>query len=485
MAKINFKAVSVKFTAFLFDNIPYLGYNIMENFLKEGLEMAISIKNTIENLYKAKKYRTLRDVLSTYNEADIADLFSGLSEAELPVLFRLLPKDLAAETFSYMEPDAQELLIHGFSDSELKEVLDELYVDDVADVVDEMPANVVKRILKNVEPEKRHMVNEILKYPEDSAGSLMTIEYISLRPEMTVEEAIKRIRRTISEKETIYTCYVTEDNRRLIGFLSVKTLLLADENEKIKDIMDATPVFVNTLDDKEEVAKKMNKYNFVTMPVVDEEMRLVGIVTFDDALDVIQEEATEDIEMMAAVMPTDDTYLKTSDFKHFKNRIIWLIILMLGATVTGSILAEYEAALESLPQLVSFIPMLMGTGGNSGSQSSTMIIRGMAIDEIKLKDFLKVVWLEFRVSLILSTALAIVNGLRILIVYHNPTLAIVIALSIIGTVIIAELIGCMLPMLAKKCRLDPALMSSPIITTIVDACCILIYFNIASRFFTL
>ena len=447
--------------------------------------MAISLENTIESLYKAKKYRTFRDLLSEFNEADIADLFSGISEESLPALFRLLPKDLAADTFALMEPERQELLIHGFSDSELKEVIDELYVDDAADIVDEMPANVVNRILQNADPEKRKMINEILKYPEDSAGSMMTTEYISLRPEMTVNEAIKRIRRKITATETIYTCYVTDNNRQLMGYISVKALLLSDEDEKINDIMDTTPVYVNTMDDKEDVAKKMNRYDFVTMPVVDDEMRLVGIVTFDDAIDVMQEEATEDIEIMAAMAPAEESYFRTSDIKHARNRIVWLLVLMLSAALTGAILTSYENAFKSVPILVSFIPMLMGTGGNCGAQSSTMIIRGMSIDEIKLKDFFKVLWMEFRISLLLSAALAVVNGLRILIFYRNPLLAVVISLSIIGTVIMAEVIGCTLPMLAKKCRLDPAVMASPIITTIVDAGCIMIYFSIASKFFNL
>ncbi len=447
--------------------------------------MAISMEETIENLYKAKKYRTLKDILSSLNEADIAALFAELPDESLPILFRLLPKDTAADTFVLMDSDAQEMLIRGFSDSELKEVIDELYVDDAADIVDEMPANVVKRILRNTDPEKRQMINEVLKYPEDSAGSLMTTEYISLRPNMTINEAIKRIRRTITSKETIYTCYVTDDNRYLLGYISVKTLLLSDENAVIQDIMDTMPICVNTMDDKEDVAKKMKKYDFVTMPVVDDEIRLVGIVTFDDAMDVMQEETTEDLEMMAAMAHSDDGYFKTSDFVHAKNRIVWLLILMLSAAITGSVINGYEAAFNAIPALVAFIPMLMGTGGNCGAQSSTMIIRGMSIDEIQLRDFPKVLWLEFRISIILSTVLAIVNGLKICIVDRDIKLALVVSLAVAGTVIMAEVIGCILPMLAKKCKVDPAVMASPIITTIVDAGSILIYFGIASRFFNL
>jgi magnesium transporter len=450
--------------------------------------MAITLEKTIEALLKGKKYATLRDVLMTTNEADLAAIFSNLPEENLPLLFRLLPKDLAADTFALMDADSQELLIQGFSDNELKDVFDELYVDDAVDIVEEMPANVVKRILANTHPDTRKIINEILQYPEDSAGSLMSVEYISLRPKMTISDAIKRIRRTITNTETIYTCYVTDDNRHLLGYVSVRRLLLAEKDEIIEDIMDS-PIFVRTTDDKEDVAKKMGRYDFVTMPVVDDEMRLVGIIMFDDALDVIQDETTEDIERMAAISPTEESYFKTSDFKHAKNRITWLLILMLSATITGKILNYYEAAFSTLPILVGFIPMLMGTGGNCGSQSSTMIIRGMAIDQIRLKDFFKVIWLELRVSLIISVTLAVVNGARIILMYwSNPqkmSLALVISISIVGIVIISQFIGCSLPMLAKKLKLDPAVMAAPLITTIVDAASIFIYFTVATKFFNI
>lgn len=451
--------------------------------------MAITLEKTIEALLNGKKYATLRDILLTTNEADIAAIFSELPEENIPLLFRLLPKDMAADTFALMDADQQELLIRGFSDNELKEVFDELYVDDAADIVEEMPANVVKRILANTNPDTRKIINEILKYPEDSAGSLMSVEYISLRPKMTVSDAIKRIRRTITNAETIYTCYVTDDNRHLLGYISVRNLLLSEKEEIIEEIMETTPIYVHTTDDKEDVAKKMGKYDFVTMPVVDVEMRLVGIVMFDDAIDVMQDETTEDIERMAAISPTEESYFKTSDFKHAKNRILWLLVLMLSAMFTGKILDYYETAFSALPLLVGFIPMLMGTGGNCGSQSSTMIIRGMAIDQIHLKDFFKVIWLELRVSLILSLALALVNGVRIMIMYwNNPdklALSLVISISIIGIVIISQIIGCSLPMLAKKLKLDPAVMAAPLITTIVDAASIFIYFNVAIKFFNL
>lgn len=447
--------------------------------------MSTTISNTIETLLKNKRYSSLRDVLSTMNEADIAAMFAEIKEDSLPLLFRLLPKDLAADTFALMDTDGQELLIRGFSDNEIKEVFDELYVDDAADIVEEMPANVVKRILKNTDPEMRQMINEILKYPEDSAGSLMTTDYISLRPKMTVSDAIKRIRRTINDAETIYTCYITDDNRKLLGYLSVKNLLLAGPDEKICDIMDKTIICVHTLADKEDVAKDMNKYDFVTMPVVDDEGRLVGIVTFDDAIDVMQDEATEDIERMAAISPTEESYFKTSDFKHARNRILWLLILMLSAAITGGILTKYEDACSAIPLLVSFIPMLMSTGGNCGSQSSTMIIRGMSVDEIKLKDFFKVVFTELRISLIISVTLAVVNGIRIWIMEGDLKIAVVVSVSIIFIVIISQFIGCTLPMLAKRCRLDPAVMAAPLITTIVDAASILVYFSIATRFFNI
>lgn len=440
---------------------------------------------TIETLLEDKKYSSLRDVMSTMNEADIAAMFSEISGDSLPLLFRLLSKDIAANTFALMDTDDQELLIRGFSDNEIKEVFDELYVDDAVDVVEEMPANVVKRILKNTAPERRQIINEILKYPQDSAGSLMTTNYISLRPKMTVNDAIKRIRRTISEAETVYTCYVTDENRKLLGHLSVKNLLLAEQEDKICDIMEPTNIFVHTHEDKEDVAKDMNKYDFVTMPVVDDEKRLVGIVTVDDAIDVLQEEATEDIERMAAISPTEESYFKTTDFNHAKNRILWLLILMLSALITGGILSKYKDAFEAIPMLVAFIPMLMSTGGNCGSQSSTMIIRGMSMDEIKLKDFFKVIFMEFRVSLIISVSLSIVNGLRIWLMEGDLIIATVVSCSIIFTVIISQFIGCALPMIAKKCKVDPAVMASPLITTIVDAASMLIYFNIATKFFNL
>ncbi len=419
------------------------------------------------------------------NEADIAVIFEEIDNDSIPLLFRLLPKDLAADTFALMDSEYQELLIRGFSDNELKEVFDELYVDDAADIVEEMPANVVKRILKNTDPETRHTINEILKYPEDSAGSVMTTDYISLRPKMTVSDAIKRIRRTIADAETAYICFVTNDDRTLIGYLPIKDLLLADEDKRIKDIMDQTLICVHTHDDKEQVARDMSHYDFAAMPVVDDEGRLVGIVTFDDAIDVLQDEVTEDIERMAAIAPNEESYFKTSDIKHARNRIVWLLVLMLSAAITGTILTRYEEACSSIPLLVAFIPMLMSTGGNCGSQSSTMIIRGMSLDEIKLKDFFRVVWTELRVSVLIGVVLSVVNGIRIWIMNGDLRVATVVSLSVAGIVIVSQFIGCTLPMLAKRCKLDPAVMAAPLITTIVDAASILIYFSIATRFFNI
>ena len=447
--------------------------------------MPAVITGTIESLLENKKYSSLRDVLSTMNEADIAAMFEEIPDDSIPLLFRLLPKDLAADTFALMETDSQELLIRGFSDSELKEVFDELYIDDAADIIEEMPANVVKRILKNTDPKMRQTINEILHYPEDSAGSIMTTDYISLRPDMSVNEAIKRIRRTISDAETGYICYITDDNRKLMGSLSMKNLLLSEPDDRICDIMDKSIICAHTHDDKEDVAKDMNKYAFVTMPVADDEGRLVGIVTFDDAIDVMQDETTEDIERMAAINPTEESYFKTGDFTHARNRILWLLILMLSGVITGGILKKYESAYAAIPILATFIPLLMSTGGNCGAQSSTMIIRSMSLDEIRLRDFFKVIFTEIRVALIIGVILAAGSSLWVWLTERDLNIAAVIGFSILGIVTISQFIGCALPMLAKRCSLDPAVMAAPLITTIVDAASVLIYFFIASKFFVL
>lgn len=437
---------------------------------------------SIEQLVHERQFGKIREVLTSNEPADIALFLGEVNSQLLPILFRILPKELAAETFVEMDSDEQELLINAFSERELKDVVDELFVDDAVDIIEEMPANVVKRILRHTDPETRNSINEILRYPKDSAGSIMTTEYVTLRPDMTVSESFDKIRRTGVDKETIYICYVTNSNRQLLGLVSVRDLLLSPYNTPINVIMEQNIISVETLDDRENVANMFDKYDFISLPVVDKEYRLVGIVTFDDAIDVIQEENTEDIQKMSAILPSEDNYFKTPVWKHAKNRIMWLLFLMLSATVTGAIIQKYEAAFTAIPILVSFIPMITGTGGNCGSQSSTMIIRGLALDEITPHDMPKVIIKEFLIALFVGIILAIVNGIRIFIMYQgaNPLfLSLVTGLSLIGTAIIAKMLGGVLPILAKMCKLDPALMASPLITTIVDTCSVMIFFNIA------
>lgn len=443
----------------------------------------------IADYIKEKRFGKVRSILVDMNPADIAELFGIVPEEELPLLFRILPKELAAETFVEMDADEQELLITAFSDRELSEVINELYVDDAVDLVEEMPAVVVKRILKHANPEMRKGINEILKYPKDSAGSIMTIEYVDLKRTMTVAQSFGRIRKTGVDKETIYTCYVTDASRRLLGLISVKELLLADSDAIIGDIMETNVISVNTLEDKENVARMFDKYDFLAIPVVDAEERLVGIVTVDDAIDVIQEEHTEDIEKMAAIMPTEETYLKTSVWQHAKSRIVWLLLLMLSASITGAIIQRYQDAFVMIPVLVASIPMLMGTGGNCSSQSSTLVIRGLALGEIKFRDFFRVIFKEFGIALLTGSVLAIVNGIRVFIMYYGgegeigmpiPKLALVSGLSLVGTVLLSKCLGAALPMLAKKIKLDPAIMAAPLLTTILDTCSVLIFFNVAT-----
>ncbi len=437
--------------------------------------------STIEILLEEKKYSSLRDILNTINPADIATIFNDIQEDKLPLLFRLLPKELAAEAFVEMDDDMQELLIKGFSDAELKAVVDELYVDDAVDIVEEMPANVVNRVLKQADPELRKMINEILKYPEDSAGSIMTTEYLSLRPQMTVEEAIKRIRRTCVDKETIYTCYVTDQNRTLIGMLSLKDLLVADDDDVVENIMETNVICVDTHTDQEEVAHMLSKYNFMALPVVDKETRLVGIVTFDDAIDVMEEETTEDIEMMAAITPTDKPYLKTGVFETWKKRIPWLLLLMISATFTGLIITSFESALAAQVALTAFIPMLMDTGGNSGSQASVTIIRGLSLNEIEFRDIFRVIWKEIRVAVLCGLTLAAANFVKLILLDRaGIMISLTVCLTLVITVIVAKVIGCSLPMLAKKIGFDPAVMASPFITTMVDALSLLVYFGTAT-----
>lgn len=437
------------------------------------------VKEEVIELLENKRYTNLNKCLEQINNQDIPALFEELSSEDMVRLFRVLPKDEAADVFSYMEPDLQEKLINSLTDKELKNVLDELFMDDTVDLIEEMPSNVVKRILKTVNKEDRKTINELLKYPDDSAGSIMTTEFIDLKVNMTVEKAFEKIKKIGLKKETVYTCYVLDVRREIIGIIDIKDLLLAERDTLIKDIMETNVIAVNTLDDKEEVVKQFDKYDVMALPVVDKEERLVGIITVDDAIDVLQEETTEDFELMAAMTPTEDSYFKTTVFSHAKNRILWLLILMLSSAITGAIITHYENAFATIPILVSFIPMIMGTGGNCGSQSSTLIIRGMAIDEISLKDFTKAIWKELRVALMVGAVLALVNGIRIMIQYNDFMLSVVLGLTLITTVILAKLLGCVLPMLAKKLKLDPAIMASPLITTIVDTCSILIYFAIA------
>lgn len=434
----------------------------------------------ITELIEKKKYNSLFDLLDVMNEVDISVVMTELDTEAMLKVFRLLEKDKAADVFAYLEPDDQERLITGLTDKELERVLDDMYLDDTVDLVSEMPATIVRRILKTTDPHQRKLINEILKYPEDSAGSLMTIEFVDLKSNMTTDEAISKIRRDAIDKETIYTCYVLDDTRRLQGIVTVKDLLIAPPDTVIHDIMETNIISTHTLADKEEVAKLFDKYDFLALPVVDSENRLVGIITVDDAMDVLQSETSEDFERMAAVNPSDDTYFKTSVFKHARNRIVWLTVLMFSAMLSGAIISHFNAIFIAYPTLVSFMTMISGTGGNGGSQSSTLIIRGMATDEIRGKDYFRVVWKEFRVGLICALALGLMNGIRVFVQYKDLKLALVIFLTLLCTVVFSKLLGCSLPMLAKLIHVDPAIMATPFISTIVDACSMFLYFTIAS-----
>lgn len=441
-------------------------------------------KDIFIKLLAQREFKAVRSILDVMNEVDIASLLSTLSDKELALAFRLIPKDKAAEVFSNMDTSMQTYLVTMFTEKELKELLDDLYMDDTVDMLEELPANLVKRILATVSASDRSMINQLLNYPEDSAGSIMTTEYVDLREEMTVGQAMAHIKKTGIHKETIYTCYITE-RRKLVGIVSAKDLMTTDDNVPIKDLMETEIISVYTHADQEQVAQLFTKYDLLALPVIDQDGRMVGIVTFDDAMDVMVDEATEDITKMAAINPSEKTYFETSVLQHAKNRIPWLLILMFTSIITGTIITRYENAFAAIPLLVSFIPMLMDTGGNCGSQSATLIIRGIALDEIRFTDLFKVMFKEFRISLIVGAFLAVANGVRIFIQYHNPGLAVVIACSLMGTVIMAKLVGCILPLLATKVNLDPAIMASPLITTLVDTFSILIYFNIATVLFRL
>ena len=437
----------------------------------------------ISELLTGRKFAEIRKLLSDANPVDIAQMFEELDEEDVIRVFRLLPKEVAAETFSYMSSEAQKNIVESMTDRELSGIIDELFLDDTVDLIEEMPASVVKKVLANTFGEKRSLINRFLQYKEDSAGSIMTIEFVDLKKEMTVEKAFEHIRKTGVDKETIYTCYVIDANRVLEGVITVKDLLLAAPSDIVDDIMDTNIIYATTDEDKEDVAHIFHKYDFMSLPVVDKEKRLVGIVTFDDAMDVMEEENTEDFEKMAAIMPSERPYLKTSIFEHAKHRIVWLMVLMISATFTGAIISSFEDAFKVIPVLVAFIPMLMDTGGNSGSQTSTLIIRGMALGEIEGRDVLRVWWHEIAVSLILGAALAAVSILKTYFLNGgNIRLSVTVSLSLYATVIIAQSIGCLLPIAVKKVGLDPAVAASPIITTIVDACALSIYFAVAKTF---
>ena len=449
------------------------------------VQVNVTLTETIKKLLEEKKYSTLKDILTTMMPFDIAAVFSELQSEKTPILFRILPKELAAETFVEMDEDTQEFLIHGFSDSELKEIVDELFVDDAVDLIEEMPANVVKRILRQADKDMRREINELLKYPEDSAGSIMTTEFISLRPDMTAEMAIKRIRRTGVDKETIYTCYVNDDNNKLIGITTVKDLLLAEDDRIVKDIMEENVIAVHTLDDQEEVAQMFTNYDFLALPVVDNEQRIVGIVTIDDAIDVIREETTEDIEKMAAVLPSDKPYMRTSVWGIYKKRVPWLLVLMLSATFTSTIISAFDGMLASVIILSSFIPMITGSGGNAGSQASVSVIRALSLGEIEFKSMFKVLWKELRVAVLCGLTLATANFIKLLLFdlrgHENAFfIALVVSLTLVGTIIMAKIVGSSLPLLSSKIGLDPAVMANPLISTVCDSLSLLIYFAVAS-----
>lgn len=442
------------------------------------LEKNFEVEEVLE-LLEQKKFNELKKYLERINGADFPSIFEAVDDKDMIIIFRLLNKEEAAEIFAELDADLQEKLINSFSDKELKYVVDNLFIDDTVDMIEEMPSNVVKRILKNVDEKDRKIINEILNYPDDCAGSIMTTEFIDLKENMTVSQAFDKIKKIGLKKETVYNCYVLDKNRKLLGVIDIKDLLIADRDEIIKDLMDENIVTVNTLDDKEDVANVLAKYDYVALPVVDKEKRLVGIVTVDDAIDVMQDEASEDFEKMAAISPNEDGYYKTSVVSHAKNRIVWLLFLMFSSIITGAVITHYEQAFAALPILVSFIPMIMGTGGNCGSQSSTLVIRGLAVDEIKAKDFLKVWWKEIRVALIVGVIMAIVNCIRILIQYNDLQLGIVVGLTLVITIAIAKSLGSMLPLICKKLKLDPAIMAAPLISTILDTCSVLVFFNVA------
>lgn len=441
------------------------------------------MREHILKMLERKQLKEIKEILLSMNPVDLAEILEEFDYKELIVLYRLLPKDEAADTFAYMNSNMQEELINGLTDAEIRDVVNEMYLDDTVDMLEEMPANVVDRILMVTTASKRNQINILLNYPEDSAGSIMTTEYATLQKNMTVSDAIKKIRNVGIRKETIYTCYVTE-RRKLIGYVDVKDLLTSSDGKKIEEIMEENFMYVDTHDDQEDVVLKIKKYGLMAMPVVDKTLCMVGIVTVDDAMLVLQEENTEDIARMAAIYPSEDDYFETSVFQHAKNRIVWLLVLMLTSTLTGLWINQRQAAFEGMVVIVSFMPMIMGTGGNSGSQSAALMIRGLAIDEIDFSNIFKVMWKEFRVAIIVSSVLALANGIRIYWMYdQNLRLGVTIGLTLLLTVILAKFVGCSLPLLAKKLKMDPALMAAPLITTIVDAGSMFIYFTVVTIMF--
>ena len=434
----------------------------------------------IQALLERRDLHALRAALLEENEVDIAEFLEELPQDKIVVVFRALPKEMAAEVFSNLEPDTQQVIIQSATDQEVSAIVEELYVDDAVDMLEELPANVVKRVLKAARPDTRKLINQFLNYPDNSVGSIMTAEFTDLKQSMTVAQAIAHIRRTGENSESVYTCYVTDADRRLEGVLTIKELLLAQDEQLIADLMETDVITAETTEDQEEAVARMMKYDFISLPVVDKEGRLVGIVTVDDVMDVMEEEATEDFEKMAAMAPSEKPYLKTSVLSLAKHRILWLLVLMISGMITGGILGQYEAAFAAMPLLVTFIPMLTDTGGNAGSQSSTLVIRGMAVGEIQPKDFAKVFWKELRVSMLVGVVLSAVNFVRLIITYPgNHMVALTVALALFVTVLLAKTVGGVLPMVAKLCHADPAIMAAPLITTIVDAISLVVYFRIA------
>jgi len=453
-------------------------------YTEESVEESVDL---IRSMLDARQFAPLREMLVSMTPQDLSQLAELLPEKQMPLFYRLLPKELAAEVFVEMDSEDQESLIKAFSDSELKDILDELYLDDTVDIIEEMPASVVKRMLRQSDQQTREWVNRILQYPKDSVGSIMTIEYVDLKGHYTVPEAIARIRKVGVDKETIYTCYVTDNNRKLLGYVTAKDILLAKETDCIADIMDTNILYATTVEDKEEAVRMINRYDFLALPVVDGEGRLVGIVTVDDAMDVMEEEATEDIEKMAAIIPGERPYIKSSVWTIWRQRMPWLLMLMISATFTGAIISSFETALQAIPVLIAFIPMLMDTGGNAGSQASVTIIRSLALGDVTPKDITQILWKEMRISVLCGVVLAAANFLKIMLIdnlllQHNISImaALVINVTLVATVFTAKLVGSSLPILAKKIGFDPAVMASPFITTVVDAISLTIYFLIAT-----